>query len=47
MMKGDQEAYSGEEGQDVLDKVSLVVVQFVFPIVTVHRKVDLFGCPER
>ena len=39
-------AYCGKESQDVLDKVSLVVIQLVLPVVAVHSKVDLLGRPE-
>lgn len=39
--------YSSEEGEDVFDKVSLIVVQLVLPVVEIRGKVDLFRCPER
>ena len=39
--------YSSKESQDVFDKVPLVVVQLVFPVVQVGGQVDLFGRPER
>ncbi len=37
---------SGEEGKDVRDEVTLVVVELVVPIVKILGKVDLFGGPE-
>jgi len=38
--------YSSEESEDVLDKVSLIVVELVVPIVKIGCEVDLLGCPE-
>ncbi|KAI3486760.1 hypothetical protein L1887_49710 [Cichorium endivia] len=37
---------SGEEGEDVRDKVALVVVELVVPVVEVLGEVDLLGGPE-
>ena len=35
-----------KEGEDVRDKVSLVVVELVVPIVQILGQIDLFGSPE-
>jgi hypothetical protein len=41
-----QTTYSSEESEDVLDEVSLVVVELVVPVVKIGGKVDLLGSPE-
>jgi len=38
--------YSSEESEDVLDKVSLIVVELVVPIVKIGCEIDLLRCPE-
>ena len=38
--------YSSKESKDVLDEVSLVVIELVVPIVEIGGKVDFLGCPE-
>lgn len=37
----------GEEGEDVGDEVTLIVVQAVVPVVKILGKIDLLGGPER
>lgn len=39
--------HSSKERQNVLDKVTLILVHLVLPVVQVHRKVDFFGSPKR
>lgn len=36
----------GEEGKNVRDEVSLVIIEPVVPVVEILRQVDLFGSPE-
>jgi hypothetical protein len=43
----DDTVRSGEESEDVLNKVALVVVELVVPVVEVGGEVDLLGGPER
>lgn len=38
--------YGCEESEDVLDEVSLIVVELVVPIVEIGCEIDLLGCPE-
>ena len=42
----DDSVRSGEKGEDVGDKVTFIIVEFVGPIVKILREVHLFGCPE-
>lgn len=35
-----------EKSKNVLDEMSLVVVQFVLPVVQVRSEIDLLGSPE-
>lgn len=43
----EEHAYSSEEGKDVLNKVSLIVVELILPVVKIRGKVDLLSSPER
>lgn len=45
--QGVDATYSSKESQDVFDKVSLVVVKLVLPVVEIRSKIDLLGSPER
>ena len=38
--------YGSKESKNVLDEVSLVVVELVVPIVKIRGEIDLFGGPE-
>jgi hypothetical protein len=42
----ERQTYSSKEGKNVFDKVSLIVVELVVPVVKIGGKVDLLGCPE-
>lgn len=38
---------SSEEGKDVRDEVTLIIIQTVVPVVQILGEVDLFSSPER
>ena len=37
---------SGEEGENMGDKIALVVIHSVVPIMQILGQINLFGCPE-
>jgi hypothetical protein len=45
-LRWERATYSSEESEDVLDEVSLVVVELVVPVMKIGGKVDLLGSPE-
>lgn len=46
-MRQKEYTYSSEKGKDVLNKVSLIVIELVLPVVKIRGKVNLLGSPER
>ena len=37
---------SSKEGENMGDKIALVVIHSVVPIMQIFRQINLFGCPE-